>query len=106
MGQHWRPPALDVEARPGVDCGFIPQPCKRAVYQRAEGRKGCLADTTTAHGKLVVTIPGGLAEFERHLILSRTVEARQRARARGVKSSDPRNTARGRHVASIRLPTR
>lgn len=43
------------------------------------------ADTTTPHGKLMVTILAGLAEFERHLILSRTNEGRQRAMARGVK---------------------
>jgi DNA invertase Pin-like site-specific DNA recombinase len=43
------------------------------------------ADTTTPHGKLMVTILGGLAEFERHLILSRTDEGRQRVKARGVK---------------------
>src|SRR5262249_25388925 len=27
------------------------------------------ADTTTPHGKLMITVLGGLAEFERHLIL-------------------------------------
>ena len=43
------------------------------------------ADTTTPHGRLMVTILGGLAEFERHLILSRTDEGRQRAKARGVR---------------------
>jgi DNA invertase Pin-like site-specific DNA recombinase len=43
------------------------------------------ADTTTAHGKLMVTVLGGLAEFERHLILARTTEGRKRAQARGVK---------------------
>lgn len=43
------------------------------------------ADTTTPHGKLMITVLGGLAEFERHLILSRTGEGRERARARGVK---------------------
>jgi DNA invertase Pin-like site-specific DNA recombinase len=43
------------------------------------------ADTTTPHGKLMITVPGGLAEFERHLILSRTSEGRDRAKARGVK---------------------
>jgi DNA invertase Pin-like site-specific DNA recombinase len=43
------------------------------------------ADTTTPHGKLMITILGGLAEFERHLILSRTGEGRVRAKARGVK---------------------
>jgi DNA invertase Pin-like site-specific DNA recombinase len=43
------------------------------------------ADTTTPHGKLMITILGGLAEFERYLILSRTGEGRARAKARGVK---------------------
>ena len=43
------------------------------------------ADTTTPHGKLMITILGGLAEFERSLILARTSEGRQRAMARGVK---------------------
>jgi DNA invertase Pin-like site-specific DNA recombinase len=43
------------------------------------------ADTTTPHGKLMVTILGGLAEFERHLILTRTNEGKARARANGVK---------------------
>jgi DNA invertase Pin-like site-specific DNA recombinase len=43
------------------------------------------ADTTTAHGRLMLTILGGLAEFERSLILSRTSEGRTRAKARGVK---------------------
>jgi DNA invertase Pin-like site-specific DNA recombinase len=42
-------------------------------------------DTTSAHGKLMVTVLGGLAEFERHLILARTSEGRQRAHARGVR---------------------
>jgi DNA invertase Pin-like site-specific DNA recombinase len=32
------------------------------------------ADTTTAHGRLMVTILGGLAEFERELIRARTGE--------------------------------
>ena len=43
------------------------------------------ADTTTAHGKLMITILGGLAEFERSLILARTGEGRTRAMARGVR---------------------
>ncbi|MGO8921350.1 MAG: recombinase family protein [Xanthobacteraceae bacterium] len=43
------------------------------------------ADTTTAHGRLMLTVLGGLAEFERHLILARTSEGRKRAQARGVK---------------------
>jgi DNA invertase Pin-like site-specific DNA recombinase len=43
------------------------------------------ADTTTPHGKLMITVLGGLAEFERHLILARTDEGRLRAKARGVR---------------------
>ena len=43
------------------------------------------ADTTTAHGRLMLTVLGGLAEFERELIRSRTGEGRARAKARGVK---------------------
>ena len=42
-------------------------------------------DTTTPHGRLMLTVLGGLAEFERHLILARTSEGRQRAQQRGVK---------------------
>jgi DNA invertase Pin-like site-specific DNA recombinase len=38
-----------------------------------------------AHGKLMITILAGLAEFERSLILARTSEGRTRAKARGVK---------------------
>jgi DNA invertase Pin-like site-specific DNA recombinase len=37
------------------------------------------ADTTTPHGRLMLTVLGGLAEFERHLILS------PRAQANGIK---------------------
>jgi DNA invertase Pin-like site-specific DNA recombinase len=43
------------------------------------------ADTTTAHGRLMLTGLGGLAEFERELIRARTDEGRKRAQARGVK---------------------
>jgi DNA invertase Pin-like site-specific DNA recombinase len=43
------------------------------------------ADTTTPHGRLILTVLGGLAEFERHLILARTSEGRIRAKARGVR---------------------
>jgi DNA invertase Pin-like site-specific DNA recombinase len=43
------------------------------------------ADTTTAHGRLMLTVLGGLAEFERELICARTGEGRDRAKARGVK---------------------
>jgi DNA invertase Pin-like site-specific DNA recombinase len=43
------------------------------------------ADTTTAHGRLMLAVLGGLAEFERELIAARTGEGRERAKARGVK---------------------
>ena len=43
------------------------------------------ADTTTAHGRLMLTVLGGLAEFERELIRARTAEGRERAKARGVR---------------------
>ena len=35
----------------------------------------------------MLTVLGGLAEFERDLIRARTSESRERARARGVKSA-------------------
>jgi DNA invertase Pin-like site-specific DNA recombinase len=47
------------------------------------------ADTTTAHGRLMLTILGGLAEFERELIKARTAEGRSRAKARGVRLGRP-----------------
>lgn len=47
------------------------------------------ADTTTAHGRLMLTVLDGLAEFERHLIRSRTTEGRKRAQANGVKIGRP-----------------
>ena len=43
------------------------------------------ADTTTSHGRLMLTVLGGLAEFERDLIRARTGEGRERAKARGVR---------------------
>jgi DNA invertase Pin-like site-specific DNA recombinase len=43
------------------------------------------ADTTTPAGKLMLTVLGGLAEYERHLILSRTAEGRTRAQAAGIR---------------------
>jgi DNA invertase Pin-like site-specific DNA recombinase len=43
------------------------------------------ADSSTAHGRLMLTVLGGLAEFERELIRSRTGEGRTRAAVRDVK---------------------
>ena len=56
------------------------------------------ADTTSAHGRLMLTILGGLAEFERELIKSRTGDGRARAKARGVKfGRPPKLSAEQRH---------
>jgi DNA invertase Pin-like site-specific DNA recombinase len=43
------------------------------------------ADSTTAHGRLMLAVLSGLAEFESSLIHARTGEGRERAKARGVK---------------------
>jgi len=47
------------------------------------------ADTTTSHGRLMLTVLGGLAEFERDLIRQRTAEGRERAKARGQRMGRP-----------------
>ena len=47
------------------------------------------ADTTTSHGRLMLTVLGGLAEFERDLIRARTGEGRARAVARGQSLGPP-----------------
>ena len=52
--------------------------------------KDSWADTTSAHGRLMLTILAGLAEFERELIRARTGEGRKRAKARGVRFGRPR----------------
>jgi DNA invertase Pin-like site-specific DNA recombinase len=58
------------------------------------------ADTTTAHGRLMLTVLGGLAEFERELIYARTGEGRKRAQARGVRfGRKPKLTAHQRREA-------
>jgi DNA invertase Pin-like site-specific DNA recombinase len=43
------------------------------------------ADTSNAHGRLMMTVLAGLAEFERELIRARTSAGRDRAKARGVR---------------------
>jgi DNA invertase Pin-like site-specific DNA recombinase len=47
------------------------------------------ADTTTAHGRLMLTVLGGLAEFERELIRARTAEGRARAKKAGQSLGRP-----------------
>src|SRR6185312_153225 len=66
--------------------------------------KDTWADTTTPHGRLMLTVLGGLAEFERELIRARTGEGRSRAKARGVKFGRPSKlTAQQRQEALQRL---
>ena len=48
-----------------------------------------MADTTTPHGRLMLTVLGGLAEFERELIKARSGEGRARAKAEGVHMGRP-----------------
>jgi DNA invertase Pin-like site-specific DNA recombinase len=56
------------------------------------------ADTTTAHGRLMLTVLGGLAKFERELIRARTSDGRKRAirrrREDGPQSSTLSRSAR------------
>jgi len=74
-----------------------------AVAEKGAGFKSlrdAWADTTTAHGRLMLTVLGGLAEFERELIRTRTGEGRQRAMARGVvMGRRPKLTAHQRREA-------
>jgi DNA invertase Pin-like site-specific DNA recombinase len=68
------PTQIQLERAPFVPCGrLLNRPC----------------DTTTPHGVLMLTILGGLAEFERTLIKARTGEGRERAKGRGVRFGRP-----------------
>jgi DNA invertase Pin-like site-specific DNA recombinase len=66
------------------------------LHQLAERKVGfkslgdAWADTTSPHGRLMLTMLAGLAEFERELIRARTGEGRKRAMAKGVKFGRPR----------------
>jgi DNA invertase Pin-like site-specific DNA recombinase len=81
-------PALDAIAKAGATFKSLGDPW---------------ADTTTAHGRLMLTVSGGLAELERHLILARTSEGRSRAKSRGVQfGRRPKLTPHQRQEASER----
>ena len=60
----------------GLSCGFV-----------SLGESWC--DTTTDAGRLMLTIMGGIAEFERGLIRKRTDEGIERARKQGKKFGRP-----------------
>ena len=47
-------------------------------------------DTSTASGRMMFSVFGALAEYERELIRERTLIGQQRARAKGVKFGRPR----------------
>ena len=64
------------------------------------------ADTTTPAGRMMVTIIGGFAQFERELIMVRTREGLRRARERGVKSGPkPKLTSHQQREAICRRET-
>jgi DNA invertase Pin-like site-specific DNA recombinase len=66
--------------------------------------KDTWADTTTPHGRLMLTVLGGLAEFERELIRARTGEGRKRAKTRDVRfGRPPKLTPHQRQEAMQRL---
>jgi DNA invertase Pin-like site-specific DNA recombinase len=67
-----------------------------AVTERGAGfrsLKDAWADTTTPHERLMLTVLGGLAEFERELIRARTGEGHEHAKAPrsspGCRGSSP-----------------
>jgi len=63
-----------------------------SVTERGAGfrsLKDAWCDTTTPHGRLMLTVLGGLAEFERELIRARTGEGRERAKVNGVRFGRP-----------------
>jgi DNA invertase Pin-like site-specific DNA recombinase len=60
----------------GLGCGFVSL------------REGW-CDTTTSAGRLMMTIMGGIAQFERELIRSRCEEGIERAKAKGTRFGRP-----------------
>jgi DNA invertase Pin-like site-specific DNA recombinase len=60
------------------------------------------ADTTTPHGRLMLTVLGGLAEFERELIRARTGEGRKRAMAAGIRFGRPRKLSEYQRAEAIK----
>jgi DNA invertase Pin-like site-specific DNA recombinase len=75
------------------------------------GEKGALfkslhdswADTTTPHGWLMLTILGGLAEFERSLIKARTDIGIKRAREAGIRFGRPPKLTKHQQGQALRL---
>ena len=64
------------------------------------------ADTSTATGRLMIAVLGGLADVERDLIRTRTSEGRERAKTRGVRlGRKPKLTSQQKHEALERRRT-
>jgi DNA invertase Pin-like site-specific DNA recombinase len=61
------------------------------------------ANTTTPHGRLMVTILGGLAEFERSLIKARTDVGIKRARDAGIPFGRPPKLTPHQRIEALRL---
>lgn len=61
------------------------------------------ADTTTPTGKLILTVLGGLAEFERSLIVERTAEGRARAVRAGRKLGRPHKLTKHQREAVVQF---
>lgn len=79
----------DLEAS---ECGFV-----------SLGESWC--DTTTAAGKLMMTVMGGIAEFERGLIQARCEEGIARAREQGKKFGRPSALDAGQRRAGLVVET-
>jgi DNA invertase Pin-like site-specific DNA recombinase len=61
------------------------------------------ADTSTATGRLMIAVLGGLADIERDLIRTRTSEGRERAKTGGVRlGRKPKLTSQQKHEALAR----
>jgi len=60
-------------------------------------------DTTTSGGKLIFHIFGALAEFERNLIIDRTMAGLESARARGRKGGRPPKLSDKQKALAIKL---
>ena len=72
--------------------------CRLRSGRRLPVAQGRLVRHHTPHGRLMLTVLGGLAEFERELIRARTGEGRKRAKERGVRFGRPRK----KHTATLR----
>ena len=73
---------------------------KAGVAFRSIGDPWC--DTRSPTGKLMLAVIGGLAEYERSLIVSRTSEGRARAKAAGVRFGRPRALDRFQQEEAVR----